>query len=295
MIWIYIILLTKERTIINTEGFTMDKIKTFAPIFNGFYETPFEINDDDVHNELVEDLTYSDDVKDLLSSFIYDNWSDCINIQYDEFESDSARAVCDFLTDKLYSVLNDESIKVEYEKVVSPKYYNFRNDSIDVVIKCGNVNSFINELKKIIKSNIEKFETYIKEHYTSYDGFMSFYSNDYNDWFKDAYDEHEIGALIDFVLKLKCPNIYDEMIYFVKENVYDMYYVDLTDKIKSMLTENEFDSIFKECDNAYKQKNEYVALMKNSNKEINNEYIYSSEVKFKKQLLEDMKAIFQNY
>lgn len=267
--------------------------ETFAPIFNGFYETPFGMNTDDASNELIEELSISDNAKELLSNFLWENWIDCIDEKYDDYETDVAVNICEFITNKLNEIF-ETSINVKFKKIISPKYYNYTNDSIDITVECD-VDSFMKELLAIIKSNMETFDVYIKEHYTSYDGFVSFYSNDCKEWLKENYDTHEIGALIDFVLKVKYSQIYDELIYYVKENVYDMYYVSLTDKIQELLKENSFDSIFKEWENALKQKAEYIELLSSQGKQINFNLLEKNETVFKKQMLDEMELILKEY
>lgn len=270
-----------------------NSFKTFAPIFNGFYETPFGINVDDAPMELAENLPYSDSVKELLCEFFNENWLDCIDEKYNDFEKDSAVCVCEFLTDKLNEIFNTD-IKVKFEKVISPKYYNYANDSIDVEFECD-VNEFMKELQQQIKKHFVSFDKYIKEHYTSYDGFMSFYSNNSADWIKKEYDQHEIGALIDFVLKVNYPQIYDELIYYVKENVYDTYYISLTEKVEDILSEKAFDSIFNDWEKALKQKQEYIELVSSQGKQIDFNSLAKNETNFEKQLLEEMKQILKNY
>ena len=66
--------------------------------------------------------------------------------------------------------------KIIYNKLISPKYYNYSTDIIDVNIEFSQEN--IDNIYKIIKENQNEFDTYIKDNYTSYDGFMSNYSND---------------------------------------------------------------------------------------------------------------------
>ena len=89
---------------------------------------------------------------------------------------------------------------IDYQKINSPKYYNFANDSIYVAIKLNDekITNIINYLNE----NREEFSEYLKGKYTSGDGFISSYSNDVNDWLNPESLEHshKLGSILDFIL-----------------------------------------------------------------------------------------------
>ena len=164
--------------------------KTWLPIFAGFYET-YYINDDCLlDSELSHfDVSFTDliePIKDFLSDKFYNN------IDYVNFKIDFLRFYC--------SQLSTDNIKFTYESISSPNYYNYSNDSCNVIVEIKDWNI----IKKFIYDNLNKFDEYIKKRYTSYSGFYSGFPNDINYWLnivnkpeKDTF-KHEIGSILEF-------------------------------------------------------------------------------------------------
>lgn len=181
----------------------MKKFKTFAPLFPGFYNTIFEYNSesDDIsfyNEEHGTDFDYED--------FEWDN---------EDYEQRVSSAFVSRLETELKQYLD---IKIEFEAVSSPKYYNFSNDSINIEVELE-----LTELLKLVRSNMEEATAYFKDKYTSRDGFMSFHSNDIWDWLDKEYilekPEHRIGALLEYVCQSK---IGDEDIIYWADSEYWM-------------------------------------------------------------------------
>lgn len=83
---------------------------------------------------------------------------------------------------------------LEYKDLESPREYNFITDRIICTISYDDV-------KKLYDLYIgsDAFRVLIQNTFTSYDGFISFYSNDINSWKSkalDRWDLNEIGILI---------------------------------------------------------------------------------------------------
>lgn len=84
-------------------------------------------------------------------------------------------------------------ISVKFKLLSSPKYYNFETDRIIVDIS-------IKELQRIHAIvPYDLLKKRIKERFTSYDGFISFYPNDLAKWPQDLkdWDLNHIGTLIE--------------------------------------------------------------------------------------------------
>lgn len=66
---------------------------------------------------------------------------------------------------------------IEYKSLYSPKYYNFETDRIEMLFDFN-----CKELEKYcFQENKSKFCEYLKENFTSYDGFISFVPNNFED------------------------------------------------------------------------------------------------------------------
>lgn len=165
------------------------KVKTFLPVFSGFYGTIWEFDynyiEDFIKEERKEKNLYSDvDFNDL-------------KIDNETFENDIVNLFCEALPDFMPDFIE----KIELEKIVRPKYYNFSNDSANVIITIKP-----DEVKSFIYANKEKFFEFLKKRYTSYNGFISHYENDFQSWesitenFSNfTCDGHRIGAILEFI------------------------------------------------------------------------------------------------
>tara|TARA_R100000005_G_scaffold95299_1_gene76265 strand:- start:891 stop:1400 length:510 start_codon:yes stop_codon:yes gene_type:complete len=160
------------------------KNKTQLPIFTGFYNTIFDID------------------------FMFENIEDIESIDYKKYENDISIQLCEIIKNELSNFIKD----IEFIKVDSPKYYNYSNDSIDCIITPKK-----QAILSYIKQNYNNWCKYLKDNYTSYDGFISHYSNNPNskDWTKNLFNEHQISGVLDFIAKNE--DITTETLYYELE------------------------------------------------------------------------------
>lgn len=167
----------------------MKTIETYLPVFSGFYGSWFETEAENQSMSLCEHYQdeYSEDIP-------YDD----IEFDYKQFYEDCAEGIYFEIHDELVS--RDLVKKMDFERIVSPKYYNFENDSIYVTIHLAdkNVSAIMNYLNKYR----EDFKEYIEEKYSSRSGFISRYSNDVQDWLCEECLEHshKLGSILEFIL-----------------------------------------------------------------------------------------------
>jgi hypothetical protein len=184
--------------------------QTYLPVFPGFYGTYFEIDESNEMDQINTERAFNNldplDFEDL-------------DFDYEGYKNDVCKASIRYI-ENLLSDLNIVK-KIEFEKLYSPREYNFENDSIYVEIEF-----FPENLSKYINEHFDSFKKYIKDRYTSYDGFLSYHSNDAEDWkydtenFTEFSGFHKLGSCLEFV----CLNYYNENI-DENENdiVQDMY------------------------------------------------------------------------
>lgn len=87
-----------------------------------------------------------------------------------------------------------------WEKIISPREYNFTTDRLFVYVP-ESVIKWLFERSE--EENHVTLRVLIKEMFTSYDGFMSFYDNDLDSWLEkplEAWDHNELGTLIASVI-----------------------------------------------------------------------------------------------
>ena len=165
-------------------------ISTFLPIFNGFYNTIFD-STSQIDNEV---YSINQERKDRgLSQIDYE----ALRFDNSNYEIAVSKELCKILE----SELSDYVTKIAYESLKKPKTYNFSNDSIDVIIEPK-----VKAIKSFIYANIEDYKTYLKKRYTSYDGFYSWYNNNFDSWKTDTNDftnfsknEHILGSILEFI------------------------------------------------------------------------------------------------
>lgn len=89
-----------------------------------------------------------------------------------------------------------------FEEMTSPREYNFETDRVFVSVPVSVVNALFTESEK---DNHVKLAEEIKDNCTSYDGFISFYSNNPGDWLRKpvlTWDHNELKILLEAVLAI---------------------------------------------------------------------------------------------
>ena len=190
------------------------RVQTFLPVFNGFYNTLFE--------EILENATDN--------AIEYYNEQNNTLLNYDDFDFNYNLIMSEICKDAILKVedkLNEIGINctINFETLISPREYNFSNDSINIEINFKKFSQVI----EILEQNYDLFTQYIKENYTSRDGFISIYSRYASDWMEDLreYAEneaHKVGAVLDFILQ-EIEEYKDEDLYSdLCENYYGIDY-----------------------------------------------------------------------
>ena len=195
----------------------MKTIETWLPVFPGFYNTIFE---PDETSEI--DYINSERVNKGLCELEFD----AIKFDYEQYENDIAESCCDYIE----SLLSDKFIKkLKFQKIRSPREYNFINDSVDIEITLTTEN--IKNIEKYLSDHLELFAKYI---YTSYDGFWSHYSNDVDSWLGEdcLYHTHQLGSILQFIIMNENEGdlVYDMYEYCSDTYLYASNYDDCIDK-----------------------------------------------------------------
>ena len=177
-------------------------VETWLPIFPGFYGTLYEPNEE-------MDIQYVNDEREEQGKEPLD---------FDDFEFDYKGyqlEICKSFTSVIEDLLFDKGLvaSMVYQKVNSPREYNFANDNVDIQVTLTSDN--ITAIMKAVKDNWGKWGEYLKEKYTSYDGFSSFYSNNTEDWNirESLQDGHKLGAILQFLLLVDAGEEHDLDIY----------------------------------------------------------------------------------
>ena len=190
-------------------------VQTFLPVFNGFYNTLFE---NVIDNAVDDQIEYYNEQNN--TSLNYDDF----NFNYNLIKNEISKDAVSKIEDKLNEIGIDCSII--YENLISPREYNFSNDSINIEINFKKFSQVI----EILEQNYDSFSKYIKEHYTSSDGFISSFSSYASDWMEDLSENaenetHKVGSVLDFILQ-EVEEYKPEDLYF--ELCENGYFIDYT-------------------------------------------------------------------
>lgn len=184
----------------------MKEYKTFLPVFSGFYNTIFDSDFE------LESYFEQNELDEQTKESLIDN------LNTSEYEHAVVKELCNAVSDFIKFELKLEN-KITFECVVSPKQYNFTNDSANITIEL-NYNRFV-ELLDEYKVELSKM---ISKRYKCRDGFISYYDNDFDVWLNEIKDNenthHYIGALLSMLLEIK--DVDNESLYYSINGIVDI-------------------------------------------------------------------------
>lgn len=148
--------------------------------FSGFYES--------IHNSQIDYILWESVFTDYATGC--NNNDNLSNLAYDaikwrELFNDYAKQYAEHFA-------HEFELKIEFESLSSPREYNFSTDRIFCTIDDNEIMRIWRETKPA--AMIDQ----VKKMFTSYDGFNSFYSNDFNEWANSPleYDHNELYCLL---------------------------------------------------------------------------------------------------
>lgn len=161
-------------------------IETFLPIFSGYYSNDYW-NTDNQENDELQTINQEREAKGWKEV----TWND-LKFDYQQHQEELSKAI----TTAVEELMEDYIESITFQKLVSPKFYNFTNDSISVEIVPR-----VEVISTYLKDNAENFEKYLKEKYTSRDGFTSSYPNNTKEYMEGnpLEDKHKLGSILDFI------------------------------------------------------------------------------------------------
>lgn len=182
-----------------------------VPSFTGFYYGTWEQSE----NEWVRTHEMKYDYEDFESLNFIDDWG---------FGPDYRANVAKLFAED-YAEIIQNCIGIEMElvgsEVVSPKEYNFTTDRIFAIFNVPDYSVLVQHLIEL--GSLPEYRTelaaLIKKNHTSYDGFISFMSNDIEEWFElmqDPSNDHYTSYFLGYLLSLMAP----EEIEGLNESIY---------------------------------------------------------------------------
>lgn len=181
------------------------------PDFPGFYESILEFPTDD-------ELYFIEEKYGEFSPEISDKFWDCID--YRGYEKEIGRKYLEAYQDRIWAIAEFmKGFTFEFVGIDSPREYNFTTDKLAVNLKAESESiQFL--VHYCINQHRTQFDKYLKDNFTSYDGFWSFWPNNTGDWWGKMRDEALSAADLGFMIM--------QMIHFVLEysweGIEEIYY-----------------------------------------------------------------------
>lgn len=228
------------------------KVSIEMPFFPGFYESSLE-NSDTSYWAIKEELEYyyQQDLLPEHPEYAHLTEND-LDFDYQGYEKD----VIDNFVEGFADRTPDFVENVEFDEMVSPKYYNFATDKVYVSVELRD--GWEDDVKAFMTENADWLRKRIEDDWTSYDGFMSFMSNNFDDrrwdddedgwgrdksWYWHLFSgksdrwECYLSTIIAYMMYRENSNIKDDLVMIALEEVYTGSYVYITEDAKQRLQE----------------------------------------------------------
>jgi hypothetical protein len=213
-------MITQTKQIVN--------IKTWLPVFPGFYNTLFDIGSRlyMFESQLKEHNLIQEDLK----------WNNAC------FNNDVLKKCCKWIKKEL--PVESGIIGIKFESIQSPREYNFANDSCNIEIELD-IETFSKWFNSYIEKNIEEWADHLADHYDSREGFISFYPSDAETWveltnnyhfdgdkedirrnYKMTDGTHSLGRCLEFYLLNENKSAEDSMYYYVTDVICPENYIE---------------------------------------------------------------------
>lgn len=221
------------------------KVNIELPFFPGFYESDLE-NGDTAYWAIREELQYYQEECDTPCKELTEG---DLDFNYADYEKDVREQwVEGFREHKPEFVLSIENVEM-----TSPKYYNFSTDRLwaDVELR----DDWMDVVREFMVENADWLRERIKDDWTSYDGFMSYMSNNFDDLSHDEDEDYwgskswywhlfsgqsdrwecYISTIIGYMMYRENMEIRNDLVMFALDDIYAGSYVFLTDEGKEKM------------------------------------------------------------
>ena len=153
----------------------MKTFETVVPLFPGFY------------NSVLDSMLEND-----LESYLEEN-----DLKYEDIESKlNFKEAALAMSQAWLKIFNEYCpFSLKFQDINSPKFYNFTTDRLIALISLKD----LRRLVKYVKPHEDILEGVIKKHFTSRDGFMSFYSNSLEEWKTKKVQDLDLNEIMTYL------------------------------------------------------------------------------------------------
>jgi hypothetical protein len=219
------------------------KFNIELPFFPGFYESDLE-NSDTSYWAIKEELQYYQEECDTPCKTLTE---DDLDFNYSDYEKD----VRDQWVEAFRERKPEFVLSVEDVNMWSPRYYNFDHDRLYADVELAD--DWMDTVHEFMVENADWLRERIKDDWTSYDGFMSFMSNNFDDLSHDEDEDYwgdkswywhlfsgqsdrwecYISSIIAYMMYRENKEIRNDLVMYALDDVYAGSYVFLTEEGKA--------------------------------------------------------------
>jgi hypothetical protein len=159
-------------------------------------------------NNFIDDYTIDEDYKEGYIN--YDSRTYWDNFDNNKYKTKLFKLSNEYLIDNIKQQLTDLNIgilDIECIGIHSPKYYNFSTDSLnyDLSVSDNFNHILIDIINNLDDNDTNSLSKFLKDNFTSRDGFMSFTDNNITDLINSIndFEDREISAFLTWYLKGK--------------------------------------------------------------------------------------------
>lgn len=168
----------------------MNRIKIELP-FSGFYES---IHDSRLDDEIEQHFNYNHSTGE--DREITEEEAEAIS--FADIDWHAIRS--EYAHEYVNCFAHEFNLDIEYEELISPREYNFSTDRIFATIAPADMQ----RIRKEVESD-KDWKEVVKQRFTSYDGFYSFYKPDtaHEQWTRPVLDECQYEVMLQHWLNMK--------------------------------------------------------------------------------------------
>lgn len=199
------------------------KMNIELPFFPGFYETSLE-NSDTSYWAIKEELDYYRKDCDTPCKELTE---DDLDFDYENYEKDVRENWAAAWKDHAPEIV----LSMENVTMWSPRYYNFDHDRLYADIELAD--NWQDEMRHFMALNYDWLKDRIYDDWTSYDGFMSFMSNDVDEWGEYLFEKLDcryISTMLGYMMRVENKEIRNDLIMSALDDIYAGMYVVLTEE-----------------------------------------------------------------
>ena len=204
------------------------KINIELPFFPGFYESDLE-NSDTSYWAIKEELDYYRNECDTPCKELTE---DDFEFRYEDYRKDVRENWAAAWKENAPEIV----LSMENVTMWSPRYYNFDHDRLYADIELAD--NWQSKMRHFMTENYDWLKDRIYEDWTSYDGFMSFMSNDIDEWgdylFKQL-DSRYISTMLGYMMYIANNEIRNDLVMYALDDIYAGSYVELTEEGKAKI------------------------------------------------------------